>query len=89
MNIKLFRSLIVASSSFDVQIFVENSVNQILKILDQNENIYLNMKPINSENKKAIQDIHTKPEIKSILYPLVCNDLELYKAFLHANISNS
>ena len=67
----------------------ENSVNQILEILDQDENISLDMKPINSENKKAIQDIHAKPEIKSILYPLVCNDLELYKAFLHANISNS
>ena len=57
--------------------------------MDQDENISLDMKPINSENKKAIQDIHAKPEIKSILYPLVCNDLELYKAFLHANISNS
>ena len=62
-------------------------MNQILKILDQ-DNIYLNMKPINSENKKAIQDIHTKPEIKSILYSWY-HDLELYKAFLHANISNS
>ena len=62
----------------------ENSINQILKILDQDENISLNMKPINSENKKAIQDIHNKPDIKNILYPLVCHDLELYKSFFHA-----
>ena len=61
----------------------ENSVNQILEILDLDENISLDMKPINSKNKKAIADIHNRPEIKNILYPLVFHDLELYKTFLH------
>lgn len=60
----------------------ENSVSAILKIIDSKENFSLDMKPVNSENKKVIQDIHNKPDIKNTLYPLVCHDLELYETFL-------
>lgn len=67
----------------------ENSVNQILEILDQDENISLDMKPINSENKKVINDIHNKSELKKVLYPLVCHDLALYKKFMNVNLCNS
>ena len=61
----------------------ENSVNKIFEILGLSENISLDMRPVNAKNKKIIQDIHNKPKIKKLLYPLVCHDLELYKTFLH------
>ena len=57
----------------------ENSIIEILKKLDVSVDFSFNMKRVNSKNNKVIQNINDKPEIKKILSPLVCYDLELYE----------
>lgn len=67
----------------------ENSVWEILRVLDLKENISLDSELVNSANRKVINDIHDKPELKKILYPLVCYDSALYKKFIKTDLSNS
>ncbi len=81
-----FEAISMAKNLSYVGIFedFENSVREILKIFNANENILLEMQPVNLENRKVIYDIHAKPKLKKILYPLVCHDLVLYETFFNA-----